>query len=82
MRVQILHDRDGTICAAFAPEGDRQGGLMSNDPEQTVIEVDAPEQTSDAQSEHGDRVSATLARLVDDYRVDSGRLVSRTDTGS
>jgi hypothetical protein len=79
MRVQVLHDLEGTICGAFAPEEGRKGGLIARDPDRTVIEIDAPELAADSRTEYGNQVSATLAHLVENYRVDSGRLVERTN---
>jgi hypothetical protein len=41
MRIQVLHDKAGTILAVFAPSGtSRRGGIEAPDAETTVIEAD------------------------------------------
>jgi hypothetical protein len=78
MKVQIVHDRAGSILAAFAQAGgERRGHLIALEPDQTVADVDLPDAAlSDAQA-RGEEASRHLADLVENYRFDAGRLVNK-----
>jgi hypothetical protein len=82
MKIQVLHDKKGKICAIFAPtDGKRKGGIEAPSRAMTVIEVDAPDITPSShadQSDQGDGVAAKLNNLMEQYEVRSGRLVKRS----
>jgi hypothetical protein len=80
MKIQVLHDSAGTIYSIFAPaEGCRKGSIESPDPDRTVTEVDAPDISLSTDSESNKDVAAALASLMQDYQIESGRLVARSE---
>lgn len=80
MKIQIVHDRSGSILAALArAEGERQGFLLPADEAQMVAEVDAAEITMSDDELRGNVPSRVLADLVDHYRFGDGRLVRRDE---
>jgi hypothetical protein len=83
MKIQVLHNSGGNICAIFAPaEGDnggRKGGIMPSGSGTTVIEIDAPDVTLPEGVKLDDEVAARLAHLTEHFQVRSGRLVERSE---
>jgi hypothetical protein len=80
MKIQIVHDRSGSILAALAASnGERRGVLSPLDETQTFAEIDVPDgQMSDAEL-RGDEPSPYLSELIERYRFIDGRLVERTE---
>jgi hypothetical protein len=79
MKIQVLHDKKGKICAVFAPtDGKRKGGIEAPNRAMTVIEVDAPDITLSSRADQGDGVAAKLNHLLEHYEIRSGRLVERS----
>jgi hypothetical protein len=79
MKIQVLHDKKGKICAVFAPAGGkRKGGIEAPSASMTLIEADAPDMTLSSHAEQGDEVAAKLNHLIENYEVRSGRLVERS----
>lgn len=79
MKIQIMHDNAGKIYGIFAPvEGKRRGYIESPDSNMTVIEVEAPENLSSFGADQNEGIAAALGSLMQDFVVDSGRLVERS----
>ena len=80
MKIQVLHDRSGKICAVFAPTvSKRKGGITAPSAEMTVIETTAPDIALPAEAPRGgDQVVARLAHLMENYAVRKGNLVPRS----
>lgn len=80
MKIQVMHDSAGNILSIFAPaEGQRRGSMTSPDAALTVSDVDAPDLTMPAESESDDSFSNALISLMQENRIESGRLVRRSD---
>jgi hypothetical protein len=78
MKIQVLHDKAGTICAVFAPtDSGRKGGIEAPDDQTTVIEADVPEIKPAADAQQQDAVSTTISHVLENYEVRGGRLVER-----
>ncbi len=78
MKVQVLHDQAGKICAVFAPvEGGRKGGVEAPSSNRTVIEVEVQE-IAPTDAHQNDRVTATISHVLEHYEVRAGRLVERS----
>ena len=79
MKIQVLHDQMGKICAVFAPtDGKRKGGIEAPNRTMTVIEVDAPDIALSSYADQGNEVAAKLNHLMEHYEIRSGRLVERS----
>ena len=80
MKIQVLHDSAGNILGILAPvEGRRRGRIGSPDPDMTVVEVDAPDLSLSSEADANEESAAALAALMQDYVIDSGRLVARSE---
>lgn len=80
MRIQVLHDKAGTILAVFAPSGtSRRGGIEAPDAETTVIEADVKEVAPVSDAVNMDPVTTTIGHVMNRYEVRGGRLVERAE---
>lgn len=66
MKLQILHDKSGAICAVFAPvETKRRGGIYVATPQQSVMEAQVSEVAVHGDGTETDIVNATILHVLE-----------------